>query len=271
MPLTGITGSPSMSLGHRTDLVVLRLTGSDITEHGPLTLVRTPSNPTYRWGNFVLVDDSDDGADWFEALGLFRSAFPGETTVRFGIAPSPPMIVLPGYIARLDLEGDVALVSDAAPSAPVPDGMTVRALEDDGDWAAAFELQRVNNGYEDDADVDFLTQQLAAYRGAVERGSGRWFGAFVGEALVGGLGVFSDGGPDARYQSVDTHPDWRRRGVASAMLAAAGRWALDALGAQRLVIVAERDSAAMRLYERLGFSEVDVQLRLSGPQSVLGL
>lgn len=258
-----------LSLGHRTDLVVLRLTGSEITELGPLTLVRTPDNPDYRWGNYVLVDDSDPDHSWIQAEELFRGAFPVETTVRFGLAPSPPAIVLPGHIARLQLEGDVALASGAPPSAPVPDGMSVRPLVGDEDWAAALELQRVNNGYEDDADVTFLTRQLAAYRAAVERGSGRWFGAFAGDALVGGLGVFSDGGPDARYQSVDTHPDWRGRGVASALLAAAGRWALDALGAQRLVIVAERDSAAMRLYERLGFAEVDVQLRLSGPLSAL--
>lgn len=257
------------SLGHRTDLMVLRLAGSEITEHGPLTLVRTRDNPTYRWGNYVLVDDSDPDLSWVKAEELFRSAFPGEATVRFGIAPSPPAVVLPGYIARLQLDGDVALTSEEAPSAAVPDGVSVRPLDGDDDWAAAQELQRLNNGYADDDDLVFLTRQVASLRGAVDRGSGRWFGAFAGDSLVGGLGVFGDGGPDARYQSVDTHPDWRRRGVASALLAVAGRWALDALGAQRLVIVAERDSGAMRLYERLGFTEVDVQLRLSGPLSVL--
>ena len=43
------------SLGLRTDLVLLRLGGSVVEHHDDHVVVRTPDNPTYWWGNFLLV------------------------------------------------------------------------------------------------------------------------------------------------------------------------------------------------------------------------
>ncbi len=51
-----------------------------------------------------------------------------------------------------------------------------------------------------------------------------------------------------------THPDWRRRGVASAVLRAGVRWASGA-GAGRFFLQVEADNpGARRCYEALGFA-----------------
>jgi hypothetical protein len=46
------------SLGFRTDIMLLALGGSSITEHDGLTVVATPRTPDFWWGNFVLAPDA---------------------------------------------------------------------------------------------------------------------------------------------------------------------------------------------------------------------
>ena len=43
------------SLGFRTDLALRALEGAEITDCGDYTVVRSPDNPTFWWGNFLLL------------------------------------------------------------------------------------------------------------------------------------------------------------------------------------------------------------------------
>ena len=90
-----------------------------------------------------------------------------------------------------------------------------------------------------------------------------WWGAFVDDVLASSLGVFVASTGLARYQDVQTHPAYRRRGLCSALLHAAGRHALAELGARRLVIVADPDDEAVRIYRRAGFRDGETQLQAS--------
>ncbi len=60
----------------------------------------------------------------------------------------------------------------------------------------------------------------------------------------------------ARYQDVVTLESHRRRGLAGALVRAAGEWALDDPAVGQLVIVAEDGGPAIGLYQRAGFAEV---------------
>ena len=73
--------------------------------------------------------------------------------------------------------------------------------------------------------------------------------------LVSQLGVIS--GPDrvARYQDVGTHPAARRRGLAGTLVCHAGQYAFDHLGASTLVIVADPQEGAIRVYRAAGFGD----------------
>ena len=87
----------------------------------------------------------------------------------------------------------------------------------------------------------------------VDAGRGTRFGAFVDGRLVSTAGIFVTEEGVARFQSVETHPDHRRRGLAAAVAHAAGRHGLDHLGVRTLVIVADTDGEAIGIYRRLGF------------------
>ena len=68
----------------------------------------------------------------------------------------------------------------------------------------------------------------------------------------------------ARYQAVETHPQWRRHGLAATLVYEASLWA-DRHGARSLVVVAARGGPAAGVYRSLGFSERERQVSLLRP------
>lgn len=50
------------SLGRKTDLIFARFSGT-VEDKGFYTLVKTPSNPGYHWGNYIIFDRPPQGGD----------------------------------------------------------------------------------------------------------------------------------------------------------------------------------------------------------------
>jgi predicted GNAT family acetyltransferase len=59
---------------------------------------------------------------------------------------------------------------------------------------------------------------------------------------------------------VETHPEFRRRGICGTLVYESARHALGSLGAERLVMVADAHYHAARIYESLGFRPTERQL-----------
>jgi len=74
--------------------------------------------------------------------------------------------------------------------------------------------------------------------------------------------VVSDGGGTLRFQTVETHPDHRRRGFAGWLVYTAGTQGLQRFDGRRLVIVADPDGPAINLYRSLGFVDTERQMKL---------
>ena len=76
-----------LPLGWQTDLAVLRLGGSVIEDRGSHLVVRTPANPEYYWGNFVLVlEDREDVDRW---AAVFEDAHPDAEHRSIGLVTAP--------------------------------------------------------------------------------------------------------------------------------------------------------------------------------------
>lgn len=254
------------SLGYRTDLMMLALQGSTITDRGDHLVLRTAHNTTYWWGNYLLYADPPAPGDVERWLAAFDRELPGAAHRAFGIDGTNGQVGAVGELTGAGFTVNVERVLTTTqlhdPSRIDPEA-TIRRLDpaDKHDWSASIALQGAGN-----ADLDpqsylvFLTDKMRAYRRLQESGHGAWFGAFVDGEMRAGLGIFTDGSGLARYRSVDTHPDFRRRGLAS-LLVAAGRYALSELGAHTLVIVAEPGYHAIDIYRRLGFADAQDQVQ----------
>ena len=124
------------SPGYATDLVLLAREGGVVEEHDDHLVVRTPANPTYHWGNCLILRRAPEPgtlADWLE---VFRAAHPGALHVAIGIDdptadPSPDEAVPLG----LDIERDMVLTAASLAAGPAPAGVRLAWVEPDDDDA----------------------------------------------------------------------------------------------------------------------------------------
>jgi ribosomal protein S18 acetylase RimI-like enzyme len=259
------------SLGYRTDLIFPAFDG-EILDRGAYLVIRTPSNPAFYWGNFLLFENPPAEGDF----GRWRDLFARE----IGVPPATKHMAFGwdtvggerGFAAPFLADGfslDQSTVLTAGrlvpPAHPAPD-LVVRPLRSDGDWAQAVENQVITREPEH-AEGDyriFRGRAMARYRRMAAQGLGEWFGGFLGGKLAADLGIFHSGRV-GRYQSVQTLPDFRRRGCAGTLVYEASTHAMDRYALDTLVIVAGTDSAAGRLYRSLGFEVTEHQVGLQKP------
>jgi ribosomal protein S18 acetylase RimI-like enzyme len=259
------------SLGYRTDLMVRLLAGSEVTDQGQVIVVRTPENPGFHWGNFLLWPGPPAEAAFDEWIATFAREFPDAhmtlgidgTEIPSGIEGSVPN----GLVVELSL----VLTTRRPPEANEVIGTPiVRPLRSDNDWYEEH-LLRIALDEEgqplSSAQLEFLQRSTGEARRMVEAGQAEYFGAFSDDRLCSVVGIASDGRGVARYQNVGTRPEFRRRGFASLLLARAGAFGVDEFGARLLVIVADHDGSAADLYRAVGFAPVEQQWGLSAPSA----
>jgi len=244
--------------------MVLALGGSEVEHAHGHVVIRTPANPTFWWGNFVLFAEPVGRNDVAARLALFAEAFPGAGHVAWGIDSVDGTIGAEDELAAagFELSRDIVLTATALRSPALDVDAELRPLAGDEEWRQALALRIACLPDDEHHSEPFVRAHLAGARALCERGSATWFGAFEGGTLRAALGVVSDGDGLARFQMVETHPDARRRGLASALVHRAGSAALDA-GAETLVIVADPAYHAIDLYRAVGFEDRETTVELT--------
>ncbi len=215
--------------GWATDLAILALDGSELSDHGDHLVVRTPANPTYHWGNFVFVRDRAAVGDAERWVRRFRAEFPDADWTAVGLITRPSQDDAWAALG-LDLAVDDVLHTPVMPrQTALAADYTVRRLETGDDWEQSVRRALAENlctGEHDPAVFEpFIRAKVEARRSLCERGAAAFFGAFsraIGDDgsvghLVADLGVVCCG-RTARYQDVGTDAAHRRRGLASHLL-----------------------------------------------------
>ncbi len=255
------------SLAFRTDLALLRLSGSEIDDCASHVVVRTPDNPDYRWGNFHLLARPPRADEIDALLAAYDADFPSSSHRAFGV---DGVVDQREQLAPLATAGpaiDVATVMTATsvhpPTRPNAEA-TYRQLTSDDDWAQRVEMSMLVNDDETDLEMHraFAAQKAVADRALVEGSHGAWWGAFVDGRLASVMGLVDAGDGLARYQSVETHPDHRGRGLAGTLVHRVATYGFDELGARTLVMVADPDYLAIRIYRSVGFDDTETQTQL---------
>jgi len=251
------------SLGFRTDVMARRAEGSEAVERDGYLVVRTPANPEFYWGNFLLLahPPADGDLGWW--LARFASEFPAAGHVAFGIDVTKRQAFDAGAFAAAGFtlsEGNV--MTTAAVREPTRRNLAVqiRTLAGEADWPQSLALRLACHG--DGGNGEFIVNRTTQARRLTEAGHGAWFGGFLGGRLVCQTGLVWSDGPVARYQDVETHPVARRQGLAATLVWQAGLAGLARPGVTRLVIVADPGGGAERIYQRLGFTSTEEQLGL---------
>ena len=209
--------------------------------------------------------------------------------------PAEPHPGLAAFVAAgYELSVHDVLATDAIRRpAILNDEFDYRPVRTEGEWAAVVEASLATNAGQPGFTRGFLERKFNAVRAAVAGGHGAWWAAWaprpanpggearVGERCVANLGLFwSDG--LARFQDVETDPDFRRRGIcrslvysacaahmasaasASAASASAASASVAEVGLTRapspsapLFVIKPEDDAVRRIYEAVGFQLVE--------------
>lgn len=261
------------SLGYRTDLIFHRFEG-EVIDGDRYLVIRTPSNPDYRWGNFLIFDAPPQPGDLGRWDALFEREVGVPTRIRHKLfawdtADGDNGVVDDFLEAGFELGGEVVMATDTlSPPQRYNHEVEVRALQTDADFAEHIDLHVLCwEGRDDGAGYRaFYEARTDSYRRMIAAGLGSWFGAFLDGRLVADMGIFVEADL-ARYQSVVTHPDFRRRGICGTLLFEVGRFALETLEAKTLVIVADERGFAKNIYAAAGFRVRERQGSLERVQS----
>jgi GNAT superfamily N-acetyltransferase len=257
------------SLGYRTDLMLLQLSGSVLTDEGDYVVVRTPANPTFWWGNYLLFRTAFAPGDAVAREATFHREFPQADHVALGIDSTDGVVGSEDELKARGLEVDRSTVMTATevtePARP-NETSQFREPSSDSDWEQQVDLALATATMKIDEEYRiFSRRRVEAERELCAAGHARWFGAFDGERLQASLGLASDGSGVARFQNVQTAPEDRNQGIASTLVHRASRYGFDELGAHTLVMVADPSYLAIRIYRSLGFSDTEVQLGMARP------
>ena len=252
------------SLAFRTDLAMLEHSGSVVEDRGTHLVVRTPDNPTFWWGNFLLLPAAPADVDGARAwLAEFEREFPQARHRTFGVDGRDGDAGRLAPFAELGMSTEWSSVMTATsvhePPRPNP-GATYRRLESDDDWAQQVDLDMA--GEEPGTHtLPFVTARAEAERRLVDAGYGAWWGAFEDGRLLASMGLFTASPGLARFQNVKTRPDARGRGLAGTLVHRVSRYGFDELGAHTLVMVADPAYLAIRIYRSVGFADTERQLQ----------
>jgi ribosomal protein S18 acetylase RimI-like enzyme len=258
------------SLGYQTDLALLTYSGSIVEDHGDCVVVRSPHNPTFWWGNFLLLPSppaDEDAAGWVDR---FHRELPDAEHVALGFDGVDGTVEDLAGFAELGLKPEASTVMTARSVHPPPrpnHTAVYRPLESDADWQQHVRLRMdcIDEGHDPDDYRTFVTEYAVARRGLVEQGRGQWFGASVDGELRSQMGLFTTKEGLARYQSVETHPDARGQGLAGTLVHSVARYGFDRMGVHTLVMVADPEYLAIRVYRAVGFDGTETQLQVERP------
>ena len=254
------------SLGYRTDLIFPTFDG-EVIDRGDYLVIHTPTNPTFYWGNFLLFQQAPIEGDlkrWRDLFALEIGTPPECEHQVFGwdSPEGDTGDIQPFMDAGFRLTHAVVLTSGESKRPSKPSSLvSTRSIETEADWDQVIDNQVIcrETEFEETEYRDYKLQQKPRYQKMTAANLGNWYGAFIEDQLVADLGLFHGNGL-GRFQSVETHPNFRRRGIAGTLIYEAGRLAMAEYKLHTLVIVADQDSNAERLYKSLGYQQTEKQV-----------
>lgn len=264
---------PLRSLCVRTDVFLASFDGV-VEDLGYALALKTPSNPEFWWGNFIIYREPPDERSFQPGPGswLYDQAnhFPQSPVKLFAWDRPDGARGAAQAIPDLGLEIDTSAVLTATkatrPARFNPKvKVTPLATESDDDWQEATRALVVAFAPRRSGTMEalerFIARQMVRYRAIQRAGLGQWFVAKVDGRPAGALGFLRCDGI-GRYQLVGTDPAFARQGVCSTMLYEVARQALEVEKLERMVIAADATYHATQVYEAAGFVPTETLIAL---------
>ncbi len=261
------------SIGLKTDLFFSEFAGNVNTSKSNI-LIKTPNNPNYHWGNYIVFYSAPKKGDIKKWKQLFND--------NFEYYKSPHH-----YSFTWDNINESSLSTDDSIKEFVDDGFEFethsvlttnklktykdhntnfqfKTLNSNQDWEMAKDLQIVcmDPKYANSNHINFKTNQMKQYQEMSKEGLGHWYGLFNKEQLISNLGIYGNKN-FGRFQSISTHPNFRSQGACHDLLIHSSKHFSNKFKPTNFVIIADKSYHALGLYKSCGFSEIETNYTLS--------
>jgi hypothetical protein len=173
------------SLGFRTDVALRVLEGGQVTDRGDYLVVRSPANPDFWWGNFIVMSAPPTVGSAGAWLAAFAAEFPAARHVALGVDSTDYAAVIPDEFpaAGLQPQRGTVLTCAAVHEPPHPSSEAqIRPLVSDADWQQSVDLGIRCVDYGEPS--EYLQRRATARRRLTLAGLGTWFGAFQRDRLL---------------------------------------------------------------------------------------
>jgi hypothetical protein len=250
-------------LSHKTDLIISSFSGK-ITDKGDYLVIKTSSEPDYFWGNYLLFTKEPQEGDYEKWTNIYKYEFgdnPGFMTFTWDSSKEG----LTEEFIKNDFKLNkchVLELQKAIKPLKYNKNVEIRELKLEDDWEQYVEVHINENwGLSNQSQKAFLEGQRESAKKIVESGKGKRFGAFLGKKLVGEAGIYYEGNL-GRYNQISTHQNFRRQGICGTLVYNTAKIAFETMGIKTLVIVADEEYHAAKIYMNVGFKVCEKQISL---------
>ena len=249
------------NLSYRTD-AIFHVRDGFVEEYPDYYAIRTPSNPSFWFGNIILFKHAPRAGDLDRWLKIHETVFGKTLThITLGWDEDAPGDNGQFIAAGFKTEDGIGLsMSSYTGGTTINSSLVVRSLQSDADWQQIIDLQveidRDDFHYTEDNGA-FRTIQMKGLRTMADEGQGDWWGAYDQGELVGGMGLYFDVERTiGRFQYVTTRASHRRQRVCTTLLDHVVQHAFTTVRPEQLVIStgADANNPAIKVYENFGFT-----------------
>lgn len=251
------------SLGYRSELIFTDFDGK-VEDRESYLVMRTLTNPNYFWGNLLIFNRPPTKGDFKQWSDRFKTEFtdPRIYHVTLGWDSENGTI---GDVSEFlengfELQANAVLAAQSVHRPPkFSENLIVKPLEDNH-WEPMIELQTMcaHDNLPKHEWEKFYRSQSERYQAMTAAKLGHWFGGYLENKLVAGLGIFHRDGI-GRFQIVCTHPDFQRQGLCGTLVYKSAQYAFDHMAVKTLVMCADPDYYAIKIYESVGFKRQQLE------------
>ena len=248
------------SLGYKSELIFANFDGK-VEQRDNYIVIRTLKNPNFFWGNLLIFNRPPKAGDYKNWINLFKKEFNDPRIYHITVAWDTPNGVsgdASEFTANgFDLEANAVMTAQSV-KRPLKYNhqLIVRTLQADLEWdqMVALQVDSAHDYLPREEWVKFYNSQSKRFRAMCNSGLGNWYGGFLDGKLVTGLGIFYENGL-GRFQIVCTHPEFRRKGLCGTLVYESSLHAFEKCGVNDLVMCADPDYYALKIYESVGFQK----------------
>lgn len=249
------------SPGYRSQLIFTDFDGASF-DRGDHVAIHSPKNPTYFWGNLLIFDRAPRKGDAKKWRELFAKEFTNpeiyHQTFAWQSNDKPELTEFEQLGFKLETT-TVLTAEDVFLPPKYNAELEVRPITQD-EWPEMIELQLSTSQphLTKDAWREFYSNQAKRYQKMEEADFGNWWGGYINDQLVAGLGLYYRNGV-ARFQNVSTHADHLRKGYCQTLVYEVSK----KTPKHTLVMCADPDYHAIKIYESVGFQKTATEQGVS--------